>query len=171
LAILLDRFVKALLRCAYPAKKHQAQRIKPIEFDGLQALLGGLFVVFLLTQGIRPGAQSILTVLGALLLPQLVGLAVLLDRFVKALLLHAHLAETAVGVGVFPIDADGLLALIGGLVVVPLQAQGVRPVAQSVLTVLGRLCLPQLVGLAVLLDRFVKALLLHAHPAETVVGV
>src|SRR5882724_10295957 len=149
LAVLLDRVVKALLRRAHPARIEVAQRVVRIEVDSLPVLLGGLFVVLLCAQGVRPAAQSELTVLGPLFLPQRVRLAVLLDRFVKALLSGAHRARRYVAPRVMRIDADGLLALLGGLFVVLLLAQGFRPAPQSALTGLRLVFLPQRIRLAV----------------------
>src|SRR5262249_13348934 len=95
----------------------------------------------------------------------------LLDRLVKALLRLAHRAKNNVAQRVTRIEVDGLLAFLGSLFVVTLQAQGSRPVPQSTLTGLGPLLLPQRVRLAVLLDGLVKALLRRAHRAKSVVGV
>src|SRR5262249_50409698 len=125
-----------------------------IDVFGLLALLGGLFVMLLLAQRIRPVAQSALTVLRLMLLPQSVRPPEQLDRFVKALLRGTHLAKTVVGIGEFRIEVDGLLAFPGGLFVILLLAQGVCLVAQSVSTVLGFLLLAQ----PVLLVTFIEAL-------------
>src|SRR5262245_62763788 len=139
----LDRFVKALLRRAHPAKTVVGVWEFRIDVFGLLALVGSLFVVLLLAQRIRPVAQSALTVLRLMLLPQGVRPLEQLDRFVKALLRRAHPAKTVVGVWEFRIDVFGLLALFGSLFVVLLLAQGVCLVAQSVSTVLGFLLLAQ----------------------------
>ena len=48
-----------------------------------------------------------------------------------------------------------------------LLAKGQSPIHQGIFSILGPLLLPQLVRLAVVLDRVVKALLRRAHPAKT----
>src|SRR5262249_61736675 len=114
-----------------------------------RAFLATLFVVPLPAQHTRPETKSAFTVLRLMLLPQSARPPEQLDRFVKALLRGTHLAKTVVGIGEFRIEVDGLLALLGRLFVVLLLAQRIRPVAQSVSTVLGFLLLAQPVLLVV----------------------
>jgi len=136
LAVLGDRLVKALLRREHVAKIVVGPRVIRINADGLPALLGGLFVVLLQAQGVRPVAQNELAVFRLVLLPQLVRLAVLLDRVVNAPLRREHAAKTDVGLRVLRIDADGLPAFLGGLFIVTLQAQRVAPVVHGALALL-----------------------------------
>ena len=163
LAVLLDRLVKALQRHEHVTKNVVGPRVIRIDPDGLPALLDGLFVVLLRVQGARPTPQDKFPVLGLLLLPLRVRLAVLLDRLVKALLRREHVTKNAVGPRVIRIDPDGLPAFLDGLFVMLLRLQGAGPIPQGGFPVLGLLLLPPLVRLSVLLDRLVKTRMASRH--------
>ena len=167
---MFDRFVEALLARQREAKTVVGGRKTSIDGDGFAALLCGLLVELLRDQGAGPIEQGKLPVGRPGRLPQRRGLAILLDRFVEALLARQREAKTVESVRKIRIDDDDFAALPCRLLVELLRDQGAGPVVQRKLPVGRPGRLPQRSGRAILLDRLVEAFLVRQREAKTVIS-